>query len=123
SSSRPASSAGGGDARSRDDQGQEQNVSASNSVIETTRYPETSRINTKSSALDHSISRSSSPTDPFNNLINVCATAILVAILVLLELHIRRSILHSHPAVVRSTNEAVPGISLQIPAQANAVAR
>ena len=75
-------------------------MSVSNSVIQTTRRPETSRTNTKTSALDHSISRSS-PTagTAFNNLINIIATLILVAILVLLELHIRRSMVHSHPAV------------------------
>ena len=70
-------------------------MSVSNSVIQTTRRPETSRTNTKTSALDHSISRGS-PTacTAVNNLINIIATLILIAILVLLELHIRRSMVH-----------------------------
>ena len=98
-------------------------MSLSNSVIETIQYPEVSPINTKTSALDNWISRSPSTSDPFNNLINVCATVILIAILGLLELHLRRSIHQSHPAVISSTREAVPGISWDRPAQSNAAAR
>src|SRR5262249_41622873 len=78
----------------------------------------------KLSMLDYSISRNSSSTRAaFNNLINICASLILLAILTFLELHIRRSILHLHPAVVRNTNDGEPGISLRISAQANAVER
>jgi hypothetical protein len=74
--------------------------------------------------LDHSISRNSSPTGAaFNNLINICVAVILIAILTFLELHIRRLILHSHPAVMRNTNDAVPGMPLHIPAQSKAVER
>jgi len=98
--------------------------SASNSVIEITRYPESSPTNAKTSMLDHSISRNSSPTGAaFNNLINLCVAVILIAILTFLELHIRRSILRSHPAVMRNTNDAVPGMPLHIPAQSKAVER
>jgi hypothetical protein len=97
---------------------------ASNSVIEITRYPESSATNAKTSMLDHSISRNSSTIDAaFNNLINICVSVILIAILTFLELHIRRSILHSHPAVMRNTNDAVPGMPLHIPAQSKAVER
>ena len=96
---------------------------ASNSVIEITRYPESSPTNAKTSMLDHSISRNSSTTGAFNNLINICVAVILIAILTFLELHIRRSILHSHPAVMRNTNEAAPGMPLHIPAQSKAVER
>jgi hypothetical protein len=97
---------------------------ASNSVIEITRYPESSPTSGKTSMLDHSISRNSSTTSAaFNNLINICVAVILIAILTFLELHIRRSILHSHPAVMRSTNDAVPGMPLQPPAQSKAVER
>ena len=97
---------------------------ASNSVIEITRYPDSSPTNAKTSMLDHSISRNSSTTGAaFNNLINICVAVILIAILTFLELHIRRSILHSHPAVMRNTNGAVPGMPLQPPAQSKAVER
>jgi hypothetical protein len=121
--SRLASGTGGGDAKSHNDQGQEQKMSVSNSIVETIQYPEASPISAKASTPDNWISRSPSTTDPFNNLINVCATLILIAILGLLELHIRRSINQSHPAVISSTREAVPGISWDMPAQSNAVAR
>jgi hypothetical protein len=74
--------------------------------------------------LDHSISRDSSTTAAaFNNLINICVAVILIAILTFLELHIRRSLLHPHPAVMRNTNDAVPGMPLDIPAQSKAVER
>ena len=97
---------------------------ASNSVIEITRYPKSSPISEKTSMLDHSVSRNSSTTGTaFNNLINIFAILILSAILSLLELHIRRSILHSHPAVMCIAKDAVPGISLHIPAQSNAAKR
>jgi hypothetical protein len=97
---------------------------ASNSVIETARYPESSAINAKTSMFGRSMPANGSTNGAaFNNLINICATLILTAILVLLELHIRRSILHSDPFVVRTSNDAVPGISLHIPAQSNAVER
>ena len=86
---------------------------ASNSVSEITRYPDSSPTNAKTSMLEHSISRNSSTTGTvFNNLINICVAVILIAILTFLELHIRRSILHSHPAVMRNTNGAVPGIAV-----------
>jgi hypothetical protein len=95
---------------------------ASNSVIEITRYPESSPVNAKTSMLDHSISRNSSAADAaFNNLINICIAVILIAILTFLELHIRRSLLHPHPAVMRNTNDAVAGMPLKIPAQSKAV--
>ena len=97
---------------------------ASNSVIEITRYPDSSPTNAKTSMLDHSISRSSSTTGAaFSNLINICVAVILIAILTFLEMHIRRLILHSHPAVMRNTNDAVPGMPLHIPAQSKAVER
>src|SRR6185295_12627461 len=97
---------------------------ASNSVIEITRYPENSPTSAKTSMLDHSISRDSSTTDAaFNNLINICVAVMLIAILTFLELHIRRSILHSHPAIMRNTNDAVPDMPLHIPAQSKAVER
>jgi len=97
---------------------------ASNSVIEITRYPESSPTNAKTSMLDHSISRNSSPTGAaFNNLINLCVAVILIAILTFLELHIRRSLLHPYPAVMGNTNDAVPGMPLQPPAQSKAVER
>jgi hypothetical protein len=98
-------------------------VSASNSAIQTTRHPGISPINATTSTLTHSTSRISSTTALFNNLVNICATAILVAILVFLELHIRRSTLHSHPAVMRNANDAVHGMPLHIPAQSKAVER
>jgi hypothetical protein len=95
---------------------------ASHSVTEIARYPETSPTNAKTSMLDHSVSRNSSALGTaFNNLINICAILILITILVFLELHIRRSILHSDPAVMRNTNDAVPDNSLRIHAQSNAV--
>lgn len=97
---------------------------ASNSVIEITRYPESSPTNAKTSMLDHSISRNSSTTGTaFNNLINICVAVILIAILTFLEMHIRRLILHSHPAVMRNTKDAAPGMPLQPPAQSKAVER
>ena len=97
---------------------------ALNSVIEITQYPESSPTNAKTSMLDHSISRNSSTSDAaFNNLINTSVAVILIAILTFLELHIRRSILHSHPAVIRNTNDAVPGMPLHIPAQSKGVER
>jgi len=97
---------------------------ASNTVIEMTRYPESSPTTAKTSLPDHSISRDPSTTaTAFNNLINICATLLLIASLVLLELHIRRSILHAHPAVTRNTNDAALGISLHMPQQSNAVGR
>ena len=97
---------------------------ASNSVMESARYLESSPIDAKTSMLDHSISRNAATAGTaFNNLINIIATLLLVAILVLLELHIRCSMVHSHPAVIRTTNEGVCGISLHIPAESNAVER
>ena len=93
----------------------------SNSVIEITRYRERSLMNAKTSTLDHSISSNSSTLDTaFNNLINICATLILGIVLALLEVHIRRPILHSHPGVMCNRADAVPGI-LYIPAQSNEV--
>jgi hypothetical protein len=92
---------------------------ASNSVVETARYPERSAINAKTSMFGRSIlkNRSTSGT-AFNNLINTCAILILTAILVLLEMHILHSIRHSHPAVMRKTST-----SLHTLAQSNAVER
>ena len=84
---------------------------ASNSVIETGRYAECSPIDAKTSMCDRSTSRNSSTNGvALNNLINICATLILSAILVLLELHIRRSIVHSDPAFVRNTNNVLLGM-------------
>ena len=95
---------------------------ASKSVIEITRYPEASPMNPKTSMFDHWIPRNPSTTGTvFNNLINICAALILIAILALLELHIRHAMLHSQPAVMCVTNEAGSGISLHIPTQSNAV--
>ena len=98
-------------------------MSVSNSIIETIQYPEASPISAKASAPDNWISRSPSTTDPFNTLINVCVTLILIAILGLLELHIRRSIHQPYPAVTSSAREALPGISWDMSAESNAVAR
>jgi len=108
---------------SRNDQRQKQIMNlASNSVIEITRYPETSPINARIAKLDVSISANSSATNSaFNNLINISAILILSALLIFLELHMRRSMLHSNPAVISIAKDAMHGFSLPGSAQLNAV--
>ena len=109
----------------RDHQEQEQNMSpASKSVIEITRYLEGSPRRESRSRLDRSVSKSWSTVGAaFNNLINILAILLLSAVLSFLELHIRHSVLHPHPAVTHNTKGSLPGGSLPLHAKSKPVAR